>query len=112
MQVIYGDTDSIMVNTRTRDRAACKKLADAIMRKVSALPLLCCLLPRSQQGDEHHAWLTVQLLKSTAWTGDAHWRRTLSGQQLVCFAEQALQACHVFTGVACSFMWAPAPCCR
>ena len=35
LQVIYGDTDSIMVNTRTRDRAACKKLADAIMRKVS-----------------------------------------------------------------------------
>lgn len=37
MQVIYGDTDSIMVNTRTRDRAACKKLADSIMRKVLAV---------------------------------------------------------------------------
>ncbi len=33
VQVIYGDTDSIMVNTRTQDRAVCKKLADTIIRK-------------------------------------------------------------------------------
>jgi DNA polymerase family B len=39
LQVIYGDTDSIMVNTRTRDHEACKKLADTIMRQVDLVSM-------------------------------------------------------------------------
>ncbi len=34
VQVIYGDTDSIMVSTRSQDRDVCRQLANTIIRKV------------------------------------------------------------------------------
>lgn len=36
LQVIYGDTDSIMVNTRCTDVAKCREIASQIIRKVNA----------------------------------------------------------------------------